>query len=139
MVMEASTSLLSVRHPTHPVGCHCSTAIPLLWHRGAIAASPRSLAMLCVGRAVVASAEGAEASASSSVCFPSGGYPIGERWSKFFWAGTPVPTDCSPGDGRPSAVNPSPCQLSPGLIACGLAREKTLSTFLNEYKCICIH
>ena len=62
----------------HLDGCPCSTTIPHSWHRVATA-SPPSLTLLPLRRAVVASAEGAESSASSSVCSPSEGTP-NPRW-----------------------------------------------------------
>ena len=68
----------------HLDGCPCSTTIPHSWHRVATA-SPPSLTLLPLRRAVdvVASAEGAESSASSSVCSPSEGTPY-PRWLKCF-------------------------------------------------------
>ncbi len=78
--MESSTSPLSVGD--HMVAKTRSAAlVPLPGHRGTTA-SPRSLAMLCVRRVVVASAEGVESSASNSACTPLGGHPIGERKSR---------------------------------------------------------
>ena len=72
--MEASTSPLSVGAMATHTHTRSAVIVPLPWHRGTTA-SPQSLEMLSVRRAVVASAEGAESSASSSVCSPSGGTP----------------------------------------------------------------
>ena len=71
--------------------------------------------MLCVGMAVVASAEGAESSASSQFALV-GGNTLLESAGPGVWVGTPVPTDCSTSLDRPSAVRPN---VSPprGLLA----------------------
>ena len=76
---------------THPVGCHCSNAILLPWHRGA-SASTQSLTLLRVRMAVVASAERGVICRQFEFCLLSvGGGTLLERAGPGVWVGTLVP------------------------------------------------
>ena len=134
--MEAATSSLSVQHIRSaiivPLPFHChgiEDQPPHLSHRPCSAWEGLCRQHLQRGQSHLPAVQSA---------LRRGGHPTGERWSRCCVGRHPcpnLPTDCSPGDGRPSAVNPA-CQLSLRTHRKASRGKKTLSRF-----CIhaCIH
>ena len=124
--MEASTSPLSVQHT------RAAVIVPLSFHCHGIEDQPPHLTVIDPaprGKGCGSICRGGRVICEQFSLVSVGGGTLLESGGPGVWVGTPVPSDCSPGDGRPSAVRP---RVSPprGLIARSREGKKTFRDFL---------